>query len=294
MPATILIGYDGSEQGRDAIDLGVRLGRVSGAKLILANVYTGFLEPHVGKGDISGYVNTVKRDAERTLYEAPCNEHVELRAIDAASAARGLQELAEETGAQLIVIGSTAKGKAGLITTGSTGEALLHGGPCAVAVAPAGYHKDSTERPGRIAVGYEDTEEARNALASAVDLARACGAQLNVITVAAPVTLYGPPEYRAAQREARGKQLEEAMASLPDDVEAEATLADGSPEEVLKAQTDVDLIVLGSRGYGHVKGVLLGSVSDKVVRGAASPVIVVPRDMRLTLSDGTPSEMATA
>jgi nucleotide-binding universal stress UspA family protein len=292
MPPTIIVGYDGSEQGHDAIQLGCRLVRATGARLILANVYLGYIGPQVGKGDITGYVRIVKRDAERTLAEAPCGEHAELRAVDAMSSARGLQELAEETGAELIVIGSSSRGKWGLITMGSTGEALLHGAPCAVAVAPAGYAQDSTARPGRIAVGYEGTDEARLALAAAIDVARAFEAKLSVITVAPPMR-YGADEYRHAQRRIRRKQLDDAMELIPDDVEAEAVFTEGSPEEALKEQTDVDLLVVGSRGYGHVRGVLLGSVSDKLVRGASSPVLVVPRDTALALG-GTPSELATA
>jgi nucleotide-binding universal stress UspA family protein len=47
--------------------------------------------------------------------------------------------------------------------------------------------------------------------------------------------------------------------------------------ELVRSSFVVDLMVLGSRGHGWWRGVLLGSVSARVIRAAACPVIVVPR-----------------
>jgi nucleotide-binding universal stress UspA family protein len=41
---------------------------------------------------------------------------------------------------------------------------------------------------------------------------------------------------------------------------------------------ELDLLVLGSRGHGPVRAVLLGSVSSALVRSAESPVVVIPRE----------------
>ena len=48
---------------------------------------------------------------------------------------------------------------------------------------------------------------------------------------------------------------------------------------------DADLLVLGSRGYGPRRAVLLGGVSGRVVRRAACPVIVVPRAIEKPLEE---------
>ena len=59
----------------------------------------------------------------------------------AARAARGLHELAEETSADLVVVGSGSAGKVGQVFAGNVALSLLHGSPCAVAVAPKGYRR---------------------------------------------------------------------------------------------------------------------------------------------------------
>ena len=63
----------------------------------------------------------------------------------------------------------------------------------------------------------------------------------------------------------------------------ETVVAD--PGEALTAlSAELDLLVCGSRGYGPLRSVLLGSVSHAVVREASCPVIVVPRGRESGLS----------
>lgn len=81
-------------------------------------------------------------------------------------------------------------------------------------------------------------------------------------------------EIEASQRE----DLDRLVAALPEDVGAEAVFLSGSPGRELVAQSEsVDLLFAGSRGYGPVRSVLLGTVSHALVCGAACPVMVLPR-----------------
>ena len=65
---------------------------------------------------------------------------------------------------------------------------------------------------------------------------------------------------------------------MADGVDTEPQLLHGEPAEALsEAAGDLDLLVLGSRGYGPVKGTVLGSVSARVMAAAPTPVLVVPR-----------------
>jgi nucleotide-binding universal stress UspA family protein len=79
----------------------------------------------------------------------------------------------------------------------------------------------------------------------------------------------------AKERQVESEQLAEALSS---DVAAESHSFRGDPAKVLVKQSErLGLLVLGSRGYGPIKSVLLGSVSSYVLRNARCPVLVVPR-----------------
>jgi nucleotide-binding universal stress UspA family protein len=80
-----------------------------------------------------------------------------------------------------------------------------------------------------------------------------------------------------AAEEAAREQLERTVAALPEDVWAEPAFLHGDPAQQLAMESEVaDLLVIGSRGYGPMKSVLLGGVSGKIVRTAACPVLIVP------------------
>ncbi len=84
-----------------------------------------------------------------------------------------------------------------------------------------------------------------------------------------------PVEVRKDYQEA----LDRALAGLPDGVAATGELLYGEVVDELSVVGDrgVDLLVCGSRGYGPVRRVLLGTVSAALVRQASVPVLVVPR-----------------
>lgn len=69
------------------------------------------------------------------------------------------------------------------------------------------------------------------------------------------------------------------MASIPESLDADGRLLDGAAADAVAddARNGVDLLCLGSRGYGPLRRVLLGSVSSKLVATAPCPLLVVPR-----------------
>lgn len=68
------------------------------------------------------------------------------------------------------------------------------------------------------------------------------------------------------------------MSVLDADIDAGQKLLDGDAQQLLARESgDLDLLVVGSRGYGPRRAVLLGSVSSALVRSARSPLVVVPR-----------------
>jgi nucleotide-binding universal stress UspA family protein len=91
----------------------------------------------------------------------------------------------------------------------------------------------------------------------------------------------GPFGYQSADdtlRRTLEEQMRDAIASLGPGVDISGRLLDGDPSTALvNASKDLDLVTLGSRGYGPIRTVLLGSVSRTLVREGACSVVVLPR-----------------
>ena len=271
----IVVGYEGSERSEDALVLGRLLARATGAELIAAAVYQSV--GAVAHPDVGRWQEELRAGAERTLEGA--GSEVLTRAVESSSPARGLHDLAEAVEADLLVVGSSRRGAVGRLLAGDVADRLLHGAPCAVAVAPPGFAERPPARLATIAVGYDGGPEADGALDSATELARATGAVCRLIGVvdvpdASPET--APAELLEADRERIRSALAEAVSRVPAGVEAHTEVIPGHTER-LGNQPGVDLLVIGSRGYGPLRSVLLGSTATGLVHHASCPVVVFPR-----------------
>ena len=185
-----------------------------------------------------------------------------------------------------MVVGSSHRGRAGQVLAGNLALRLLNGLDRPLAVAPAGYsERDAQLRT--IAVGFDGSPEAHAALGAAGSLAQGSGAEVEVIGVAPPYAdltpspwafAWGAAPVRDDLDERRRGRLESAAGGLPYGVRHATELHTGAPAVVLlDAAHSHDLLILGSRGYGPARRVLLGSVSGRIVREAACPVLIVPR-----------------
>jgi nucleotide-binding universal stress UspA family protein len=278
----ILVGIDGTAGAQDAVAFAKQLAGVTGAGLRLANAFPYDDTPTRASNE--AFRDALRADAEALLAGVEADD-APRHAVAGVSPAHALHELASEHGSSLVVVGSTHRGPIGRVMPGSTGERLLHGSPCPVAIVPRGY--GATERPLRaIGVGYDGSEEAEAALASATEIARRVGATVRVIRVfdsteiGTPALMSGP-SYVAVHKDVerlQREQLERRVSEQPHDVAVESVFMAGSPHRELAAQSEsVDLMVTGSRGYGPLHAVLLGGVTHAIVRKAACPVIVMPR-----------------
>lgn len=121
-------------------------------------------------------------------------------------------------------------------------------------------------------------------------LSKALGARIWLIHVAAPepaFKTYGSGDRQDrkttadAYREER-RLVHEAAESLRETgLDVTGLTVQGAPAKKILAQAarlDIDMIVIGSHGFGAVFRLLLGSVSSKVVRKATCPVLIVPSD----------------
>jgi nucleotide-binding universal stress UspA family protein len=307
MSKPILVGYDPRRVDHTPVDFGFRLARLTHAVMIVASVEAGTspvlpvsadrLEYAVGQvdgellTDCTAALEHIEGELQASGVKVDCLK------LQSTSAARALHEAAEEIGAGLLVVGSSRKQRAGRVSAGSTAQRLLHGAPCPVAVVPRDWHWHGDIE--RIGVGYVDTEEGREALRSAHALARRAGAQLRVITAVRHTEhmhletepkLAGHPEKRDVEdiegehRLQAERDVRRAVAALGDDVPVEIDAVVGDPADVLVHTSEhLDLLVCGSRGYGPLRAVLLGSVSRRVVAEAHCPVIVLARGIEASL-----------
>jgi nucleotide-binding universal stress UspA family protein len=290
----ILIGVDASERSEDAVAFGRALALAAGAPVILATAHRS--EPSLARHAADAHDAFWRADAEATLARLalPLRDVVdlELRALVGKSAAYALQETAEREGVGIIVVGSSYAGRLGRVLPGSTAERLLHGAPCPVAVVPVGYRTRGTPERPVVGCAYQPTADGEASLGAAEELALALSASLRVMHVVEPLwRLYDPgemplnlPEIDASIRAGAKRTLNERVARLNSRLESEGTLCTGKPADVLIGLTDaIDVLVIGCRGYGALKEMLLGGVSVRVIRSAACPVVVVPRRARSAL-----------
>jgi nucleotide-binding universal stress UspA family protein len=295
MTAPILAGF--CPRGGDAapVEFAAAASRATGAPLVVVAVHsggsvldrlTGGEFGHHSGGDDRAAVAALTTDLRERAPAATVRE------VEHTTPARGLAQAVAELHPQLLVLGSAHHGKHGHVHPGSTAERLISGSECPVAVVPRG-HAAATHRHRTVGAAFVPTPEGREALRAAAELARAFAARLRVVMVLdpkhaeeqSPGLMAGQhhdadPEEAIAGRhriEAR-QELDRAIAELASGVDAEPDVLYQDAAEGLEAASQVlDLLVMGSRGYGPVRSVLLGGVSRRVVAGAACPVLVLPR-----------------
>lgn len=285
MYSKIVVGYDGQRPAQDALALAASLARATAGSLML--VYVTPEQPRWYRTE-RDYRRALSEDVQATLDPAfeklPKGLDASKASIESRSPSRGLHDLASEGRATLLVLGSTHRGPIGRVLIGTTGELLLMGAPCAVMVAPRGYAERADDPLNVIAVGFDGSVESHGTLVSAHTLAAASRARLRVISVVESRGPFGhSPKRHESKDEHRDleEQVDDAIEKLPDSLEIERSLLEGNPVELLaSAAREADMLILGSRGYGPMHHVLLGSVSAKLMRSAPGPVLVVPRGAR--------------
>ncbi len=272
----VIVGVDGRPNGRDAIALAGRLVDPAGT-LMLANVHEGGanLVNAVTPGMLTGEHKESDELLERE--RALADVQAELVSYASQSPGRGLHSLAEERQADLIVVGSCSRGAVGRVLLGDDTRAALNGSPCAVAVATRGYaeHPVPIEK---IGVGYDGSPESEVALAEARELAAGTRALVRVLDVVAipnyAFTGFGAPAL-GESIEMMLSEANERMAQL-EGVDARAVYGLAG-EELAAFGGEVQLLVVGSRGYGPMKRLIIGSTSDYLQRHGRCSLLVLPR-----------------
>jgi len=268
----VVVGVNGSTGGRDAIALATGLLAKDG-NLALAHVHGGDARTRT----VSPEFALSERTRSRELLEAARSEtaiEAGLLLTGSSSVGRGLHEIVERHGADLLVVGSRSRGLFGRVMVGDHIRGALNGASCAVAVAPAGY----AQRPAvllEIGVGYDGSPESEHALAVALELSRELGARVSAFeAIDLPAGRLSGPGPADESIDRHLAEARERIASLG--VAPHVAYGDAA-EELALYGASVDLLIVGSRGYGPLGRLVHGSTSQRLAQTARCPLLVLPR-----------------
>ncbi len=278
---SIVVGVDESAGAAEALRWAAREGELHGWP-VTAVLCWGYVEQHHGTTpprfdptytvvDTTAALPTI---VGRVLGEGAAT--VECRTVNDL-APRGLLEAAAD--ASLLVLGARGLGSIRELMLGSVSQHCLHQATIPVAIVRADV-AGSRFGPKRIVVGIDGSETSQRALDWALDEARVRKAGVEVVHAWNAPSIAVPPADAYTPLDDAARNLVEQALGQADTTRVttvRSVVRRGSGGEVLVRLTDgADLVVVGSRGLGGFKGLLLGSVSHQVTHHARCPVVVVP------------------
>jgi nucleotide-binding universal stress UspA family protein len=275
----VVVAYDGSDAGDQTLEWAAVEALARGTSVTVVHVWEFNLGATVGMPplDLQAVGEQILQGAvDHLRKEAP---GVQVHSVlERGSAAARLIEVSRQAG--LLVVGSRGRGGFSGLVLGSVGAQLAAHAECPVVVV-RGADQPAPEASGRVVVGVDGSPASRAAVEMAFIEADAHRVPLAAI-VAWDAEAEGelPPLVdEDGMREAVEVRLNRLLIPFRErhpTVEARTAIVPGSPREVLlDASAGARLLVVGSRGLGGIRGLMLGSVSHAMVHHALCPVAVV-------------------
>jgi nucleotide-binding universal stress UspA family protein len=288
-PKKILLATDGSQDAASATRAAMDLSARTGSELHVVHVWEAlppYAHPSIA---VATDAALYEHEAQNLLFEqldglGAAGVEVAGAHLERGRAAEKIADLAERLGAGLIVLGSRGLGRVKRLLLGSVSEGVLRLAPCPVLVMRGG---PEAWPPRSIVVGEDLSEEAKRAAGIAANIGSLYGVSVLLVLVYPMI----PETIREQSMSAFTADDEvlfrawEHLHVLVGRLESECgqrprvSTAIGDPPNVILAAADeggaLSLIVVGSRGLGAVKRLVLGSVSAAVLRAARGPVLVV-------------------
>jgi nucleotide-binding universal stress UspA family protein len=286
----VVVGVDGSSQARAALVWAVAAAARREADLLViatfaVEVYWG--DPHLLD---ERHVRTVRADTEtgvRALVDEVLEESGSappgVEVVVSAGPPAGVLVDASE-GAALVVVGSRGRGAVRSTVLGSVALHCVTHARCPVVVVRP--RADGALRPPRVAVGLDGSATSQAALDRAAEEAARAGGEVLAVAAYSPGSYWGdayqvlvPPPEQLREDAARGAEAMADAARMPGGPVVRTEAVEGAAGDVLvRAAEGADLLVVGSRGRGALRGILLGSVALHCVLHAPCPVLVVHPD----------------
>lgn len=298
MYRTLLVPLDGSPFSEHALPAALSIARRAGAHLLLARVrprevFEGLVSVYpAGKAAAGEDFEKACLNGARHRIKAISDVQVEPVLLEG-NVGGALNEEAVRAGADLVVMASHGHGPFSRLWLGSVADELVRRLPMPLLLMrpdekPADLHQETAFH--RLLIPLDGSARAEKVIEPAVALGALWGAEYVLARVVTPVPVtgldlagYAPggldlPEMERRQQEAHdyldqvAARLRERSLRVRTVVPVHRHAAVGI-HEAAEAE-GADLIALATRGHGGLKRLLLGSVADKIIRGAATPVLV--------------------
>jgi nucleotide-binding universal stress UspA family protein len=307
---SILVPLDGSDLAAQALPLAARIARQSGGKLRLALVHE---HPAVPPDAMAARTLTsVDLSAQKA-------ERVYLRGVQAQLREDGIQTgsavtltgtvgpalvtYAHDLGIDLVVLATHGRGGISRMWLGSTADYLVRhlDVPVLVVRPGAGRRTEAPPGSGQMLVPLDGSPRAEEALAPAVELARVWDLEVRLLRVVGPIvtadTAYPvsaryDEDLTAMARASAQAYLDQVILCLHGQgirATGAAVIGASTAETILDQARggQVKMLAIATHGRGALGRLMLGSVADKLVRGAEVPVLV-----RRPVKDAPPAPSA--
>lgn len=293
MNRNVVVGYDGSSESKQALSWALRAAELRGLGVTVVHALTVLPQVPLGYGIVSEPSREEYRRLAEEILEGAKTQAAEDRPqvavtttlVEDTPAAGLLSMLAD---ADLLVLGSRGLGTFSELLLGSVSLEVASRAPCPVVVFRAGVETvPSGPEAGRVVVGVDGSPSSENALAAAFEEASLRSVGITALH-AWTYPFYDLPGHGAPIPDSvvvdafdgdEALRLSEQLAGWREkypDVEVRQVVHKASPAEALtNASGGAELVVVGSRGRGGFKSLLLGSVSHAVLHHAHCPVMVV-------------------
>jgi nucleotide-binding universal stress UspA family protein len=312
----VVVGVDGSPGSRAALVHAFTTAAQRGARLEVVSTYpltlvwTGGLPLDVPdtaaiRADTEFRAGNLVDDVRRDLSTIgiPGVDAVDVRVV--VSEGHAVTELLKRSqDADLLVVGSRGRGAMRSALLGSVALHCTTHAPCPLVVV---HPMSSVDRSARVVVGVDGSAESRAALVAALQEAGRTGAEVEVVATYFPTDFWTDATLVLVQSvEAIRADLQLHIEELVKDVLREQVgtgraplvrteIVEGPAAQVLLQRAQgAQLLVLGSRGRGAIRGLLLGSVALHCAMHASGPVMLVHPQRSTSTEGDTAAEAAMA
>lgn len=305
MYRTILVPLDGSAWSEQALPLACEIARRSAAAVHLVRVYQPIIEVRLGGSTLADVPivedswNEERRQQELDDLQARAQELVHSAGVQVSAhvldgpVAATLADYIEESGVDLVVLTTHGRGGVARVWLGSVVDSLVrHVRTPLLVVRP---HEDVDgepvySAPRRLMIPLDGSPWAEQVIMPAMELGRLFGAESVLLRVVEPLRAHGyAPGINLAELTAEAteslcgaaRQYLETVAARLRAVDMPVTtrviLGSHPARAILRDAQEhaIDLVAMATHSRGGIARMLLGSIADKVLRGADTPVLIL-------------------